>query len=173
MSSLSYTIGIDFGGVLSEHDGGDAAHKSTVINMKGAIESVSKLKSEMGHKLLIVSFCGAPRARETKASMDASGLSALFDDQFYVSKREHKKYICKHFGCDVMIDDRAGILDDVKAMNPTIVTILFGEDPGSQNKKRHLWAKDWDKVVEIISELAGPKCEPDLSIDIAPYCHRV
>ena len=35
--------------------------------------------------------------------------------------------ICDYLGCNVMIDDRIDILDDIKQNNPNITTILFGD----------------------------------------------
>jgi len=170
--TVSYTIGIDFGGVLSEHDGGDAEHRTTVINMDGAIEAVTKLKNEIKHALAIISFCGFSRARDTKKSMDESGLSKLFDAQFYVKKREDKKYICNYLGCDFMIDDREFILDDVKTLNPGAVTILFGGDKGP-NQKHHLWAPNWEEVLRLVSEHSGPKVVANPLQPISVYCHSV
>ena len=68
----SFTIGIDFGGVLSQHDSrvapGDASHINTAIDMPNAVESLMALKAE-GHHLFLISFCGKSRAIETKASL--------------------------------------------------------------------------------------------------------
>lgn len=172
---MSFTIGIDYGGVLSIHDGGDAEHKTTDANMEGAIDGVANLK-KAGHHLNIISFCGMRRAVATKHSVDSSGLSEFFDNQYYVGNRDHKKYICKYLGCDFMIDDREAILNDVLKYNPGIVTILFQTKPATKCLRKtypHILASNWENVVEIINGKIGThsKVPEDSSVDFVKYCH--
>ncbi len=147
MDTSQFNIGIDFGGVLSIHDGGNSEHKNTLINVPGASESVTKLKT-MNHNLFIVSFCGLSRAKETKLSIDSSDLHNVFTQQYYVKKKEYKREICDYVGCHFMIDDRQEILDYIKKTNKNIITILFGES--KQKQPMHQYASDWNEVVSII-----------------------
>src|ERR1041385_8370851 len=103
MDTSQFNIGIDFGGVLSIHDGGNVEHKNSLINIP--LESIIKLKT-IDHNLYIVSFCGLTRAKETKLSIESSALHNAFTNQYYVKKREHKREICEYTGCHFMIDVR-------------------------------------------------------------------
>ncbi len=164
-------IGVDFGGVLSVHDGGNTEHKNTLINMPFALETLQKLKDN-GNKLYLVSFCGKTRAIETKKSIELSGATHLFENQFYVRNREYKADICEHIGCNFMIDDREEILDNVIANNKKITTILFGSDHA--NNKKHMCAKDWNDVFEIITRCGKlDKVDGNNSINIGPLIYRV
>jgi hypothetical protein len=67
MEKKAYRIGIDFGGVLSQHDKthlledrNRQQHRNVQIDMPFAIESLQQLKAD-GHSLLLISFCGRQR----------------------------------------------------------------------------------------------------------------
>lgn len=150
MSYKKFKIGIDFGGVLSIHDSkitNDAGleHKNTAINMPFAIDNLKKLK-EQGHELYIISFCGKSRANETRTSIEKSGLSDLFTAQYYVKDRSYKNELCQYIGCHFMIDDNAGILDNIKTYNKSITTILFDTTFHSSHK----CVKDWNILSNLI-----------------------
>lgn len=170
-------VGCDFGGVLSKldkgkEDKGEKEHISTCINMKGAVKRIQKLKEDFNCELFIISYCGFSRAEKTKESLETSGLSSLFNQQYYVKDRKYKKYICKYLGTDFMIDDKEEILNDVKTENTATTTILFGKKP---NNKKHIYAKDWNEVVNIIDTYTDTvkKVVDDPSLDISSYCHDV
>ena len=166
--SSKYVLGIDFGGVLSKHDGGDTEHKNVSIDMEYAIVELTRLK-ELGYILYIISFCGSSRAKETSKGLKENDLTKLFDGEFYVSKREYKKYICKYLGCDFMIDDREFILEDVKTENPNLTTILFGSSSSS-----HKSAKDWKEVSDIVTKHEKSKMAiADSTINISSYCYKL
>lgn len=146
-------IGIDFGGVLSIHDGGLSEHRETTINMPGAVEAIKRLHSA-GHKLFIISFCGRSRAVETRASLAKAGLSEFFEDQFFCKDKSNKALICKYLGCDVMIDDRTEILEKVRAINPLINAVLFGEEP----------TRDWTATLNAIENMSPTSICPDAAL---------
>lgn len=167
---MSYNIGIDFGGVLSVHDGGNTEHKNTCINIPDAINSLSYLKSN-GHSLSLISFCGKTRAYETFDSLKNGGYDTLFDNQFYVKSTNSKSKICKYSGIHIMIDDRVEILDNVLQNGPNkIITIWFGTDEKSDS---HIVAKNWEQVLEIISRQieVNKETKEDPTIDINKLCY--
>jgi hypothetical protein len=129
-------IGIDFGGVLSIHDGGGRSqsqeHGSTVINIPGGVSALQRLKTE-GHSLHLISFCGKRRAEETKATILASEEARdLFDGLHFVKKASLKGEVCKHIGIDVMIDDRLDVLIPcVQSGTPTV--FWFKGDPNFED----------------------------------------
>jgi hypothetical protein len=132
---MSYTIGIDFGGVLSKHDSHRAEHRNTSIDMPGALVAIENLKKD-GHVLHLVSYCGKTRAIETIQSIKKSPVASSFEKLFFVTDREYKQYVCNFLGCDFMIDDNSEILDCVAEHNPKIVTIEFDfQDSTTHNAK--------------------------------------
>lgn len=150
--SEKFNIGVDFGGVLSIHDSkttnvSGSEHRNTAINMPLAEDSVKFLKDQ-GHNLHLISFCGKSRAAETRVSMNDSGLSDLFKGMYFVKSKPSKNELCQHLGCHFMIDDNIEILDNIKAHNSKIVTILFDGD----EHPVHKCAKDWNSVLKIIDE---------------------
>jgi hypothetical protein len=149
-SKQNLKIGIDFGGVLSIHDGGNKEHINTNINMPNSISSLEKLKND-GHILYLISYCGKPRAIETKKAID--NYNHLFAGQYYVTKREYKGFLCNYLDCDIMIDDRASILEKIKTNYPKTILIKFGEAKEETDFVPDKIAKDWDNVIQIISSL--------------------
>ena len=126
MELMSFTIGIDFGGVLSKHDKSSidsGEHINTVIDMPYAVDVLKTLHKE-GHSLNIISFCGRRRAYESLQSLADNKLSCLFTTQHYVKDRLYKAHICAYIGCHIMIDDRVDILDNIK--NNFLIHIQFG-----------------------------------------------
>ena len=112
-----------------------------------AEDSVKFLK-EQGHDLYLISFCGKSRAAETRVSMNDSGSSDMFKEMYFVKSKPSKNELCQHLGCHFMIDDNIEILDNIKAHNSKIVTILFDGD----EHPVHKCAKDWNSVLKIIDE---------------------
>lgn len=167
---MSYVICIDFGGVLSVHDGGSSEHTNTSINMEGAIEGIIELSKT--HQLNIVSFCGKTRAVVTKASLEDSGLGELFAGQYYVKNKNFKLNICDYLGCHFMIDDRIEILDHIKESNKEIVTIWF---EGTGQSSDHVVAKDWQEVLSIIEKYDSAKhtVVSNSSADISKFIYAL
>lgn len=153
--ATTFRIGVDFGGVLSQHDSrvapGDASHVNTAIDMPKAIENLLALK-EAGHLLFLISFCGKSRAIETKASLereslpDGQPLASLFQQIVFVKDRQYKKQMCEYLNCHFMIDDRTDILHNVATAVTRTIPILFGQRHSSQFRAAH----DWDTVTHII-----------------------
>ena len=160
-------IGIDFGGVLSIHDNGDAEHKNTFMNMPNALSSLEQLKND-GHELYLISFCGKNRAIETHQSIKDNNADH-FIEQYYVSDKKNKSQICKKIGCHFMIDDQIPILDNVRMVNPNIITILFGQN----NHPVHKCAKDWSEALKIICESEVKEIKPELSLDVKKLIYNV
>lgn len=124
--SARLSIGVDYGGVCSWHDDNYEASSKTEadnktndasINMPDCVESLEKLKS-LGHRLVLISFCGASRARKTRAMLEPL---ELFDVMYFVKKRKYKQLVCQKEGIDIMIDDRLDVLQTIK----TAETVLF------------------------------------------------
>ena len=153
--ATTFRIGVDFGGVLSQHDSRvahhDPSHVNTAIDMPGAIQHLLALKQD-GHLLFLISFCGKSRAIETKASLereslpDGQPLASLFQQIFFVKDRKYKKQICEYLNCHFMIDDRADILDHIATTVTHTIPIHFGQRHSSQFRP----APDWETVTHII-----------------------
>lgn len=145
----SLKIGIDFGGVLSIHDGKcvDKEHRNVIINMPQALESLLELKKQ-GHKLYLISFAGKSRSIETYNSIKDIN---LFDDYFFVKDKKYKKDISEYLGLDLMIDDNIGIIYDVSKYTNTI---LFLGDPNAdtpnQIPKNTKICTCWNNVIKYI-----------------------
>lgn len=177
---MSLRIGIDVGGVLSQHrakntDGSE--HQGTSIDMPRCKEFLSKLK-QIGHDLYIISFCGKSRAIETIQEIkkithiNADGKEQpIFDDDSklcFVKKKEYKGKACKHFGIDVLIDDTLSLFEYVQKDSTMTSFIWFQGDPlfeelliTNEEKKdgkneeisqnnNVLIAKDWDQAYSTI-----------------------
>lgn len=169
-------VGIDFGGVLSIHDGGHVTsreHRSVQINMPGAVEALYQLR-EREHTLSIVSFCGKARAVETNAALVRAFPQGVFHQRFFVKDRFHKKHIVHHAGCDVLVDDTFDILQDVldDADNHCRHVVWFRGDPSaaaasasdpaaassssSPSLPPGMWiAETWDDVVRVCEQIAS------------------
>lgn len=134
---MSRTIGIDFGGVLSIHDAPDTGkeHRSVAINMPHAIDALRRLKAA-GHKLVLVSFAGKSRSAETRASIEAT-CPDIFDQVYFVKDKGYKLAICRYAGCDVMIDDRADVLEPF--VGSSVLPILYG----STEPSHFITMRDW------------------------------
>lgn len=134
--SKSFTIAVDFGGVLSIHDSKNTTgseHHNVSINMAGALEALASLK-KAGHKLHLVSFCGHRRAVETAESIGKSA-PGVFDSLYFVRDKAYKKHICAYLGADIMIDDTLPILVDIAKHGEPRQLILFSGDPGFKNQE--------------------------------------
>lgn len=145
----SLKIGIDFGGVLSIHDtpaDTSSGHRSTAINVNGAVETLKKLKSK-GHELFLISFCGRSRAVETANAIEKQ-IPGLFSHLFFVKDKKFKKDLVRALGCDIMIDDTVDIISDVDDQKLNCQLIWFTGDP---NLERPESIPKWNKGVELSS----------------------
>ena len=139
-------IGVDIGGVLV----GKGESSNHLFDVPNSLDALKYLSSN--NYLYIISYC---KERRAQISYDQLVDLGLFWSQYYVSEKSFKSSIISYLDCDVMIDDRENILDDIKTHNPTVVTILF-QRYNKQKKTRHklhYLAEDWDKVVEIIESI--------------------
>jgi hypothetical protein len=139
-------IGIDIGGVLSADD-----KNPKLINVSNAFNSLIKFK-ELGHQLYIISYSKGRRSMLRYEKLVENGHCELFAETYFVSERCYKRDVLNHIGCNIMIDDKESILDEVKLSNPNIITILYQEfnDQKKNKHKRHLIANNWDELVAKI-----------------------
>jgi len=179
---MSLRIGVDFGGVLSVHDGANtdgSEHRATLINMPDAIESLRLLK-DLGHKLYLNSFCGKARAIETKKSLDEN-VPDLFDGIYFVKSKKFKGDVTKYLGCDVMIDDTLDILMNIHQYNTCPNKIWFKGDPSRNQTETSqpeeldaniISADNWKEVVAICSNIK-PSAQPDVSVNISSKIYSI
>jgi hypothetical protein len=147
-------IGIDYGGVCSvkaedyENDNKEFLEGNRTLSMPGCEEALRTLAEK--HDLYLISFCGARRAKETKAFLEKT-YPGLFKELYFVKDRHHKNAICKLIGTDVMIDDRADVLATITKTH----CIHFAGDPAFHdamldNAPR---AYSWEETVKMINGL--------------------
>lgn len=174
---MSYVIGIDFGGVLSRHDKQYVKsekileHTSTVIDMPHVVESLQLLHAE-GHSLHIISFCGKKRAHESSQSLTDNNISHLFKSQNYVKHKQYKAHLCDYIGCNVMIDDRRDILDNIKTCLPHIHTIWLNTGNITIHNIHHV-ATNWHDVLRILHILSPTYSVPNKTIRISQFIHTL
>jgi hypothetical protein len=170
-------IGVDYGGVCSISAENYEDSKKLIneeINMPGCREALKKLKS-LGHKLVLVSFCGARRARQTREYLAPLG---LFDELVFVKNRDHKTKICKFYGLDVMIDDRLDILETVA---PTQAILFdygsytdkpFGVVPSTVKKDTKIYySSSWPSTLDLLSTMQPLGLVPDKTFTIDNLCY--
>ena len=161
-------IAVDFGGVCSAA-GGEYEERDEdgveMINVPHCAETIRQLK-DLGHRVILVSFCGRRRAVATRDYLETK-MSGLFDQLFFVKKREYKKAICARYGVDVLIDDNADILRSLEA--PTVGILFTYEKPETRDDSM-LIAKSWHHVPILISMLSSDHTE-NKSINIDKMCY--
>lgn len=112
---MNLRIGVDYGGVCSA----SAEHcDSEQIDVPGCLETL-RLMKQNGHYLVLISFCGAKRAKATREYLETLN---VFDKMYFVKNKLFKNQICQYEGIDVMIDDRIDVLNTIM---PPADTILF------------------------------------------------
>lgn len=161
---MSLTIGIDYGGVCSIHDSKheDESFKGEVgINMDGCLESLQRLSKK--HKLVLISFCGLSRARETKKYLSTLSVNP-FSEVYFVKKRPNKQKICEFVGADIMIDDRLDILEVIKNTK----TLHFKSHPSDTYSKfvSNYMADSWLEIEKIIDTLKPVGLVPQKNMSI-------
>jgi hypothetical protein len=150
-------IGIDFGGVLSIYDkhcnrSDEDEHQSIEINMPNAIESLIKFK-DIGHQLYLISYCGDRRAIETKRSiLRTLPRKDLFNELYFVQRTSHKADVCRLLGCDIMIDDKLKILNNIQRIIPTMKLIWFSSSD-IYHSPEMLKVNSWCDLIKIIDEV--------------------
>ena len=166
--SPTLVIGVDFGGVCSVHseryETNDEASEE-LINVPGCVEALTTMR-QAGHKLILVSFCGAKRA---KATRDYLKDKDLFDELIFVKDRKYKADACKRFGIDVLIDDRQDILSTIAPTQSILFTYendLAGKK--TQAPKYMRIAKNWEDVLMILPSIKRLNIQPNITIDLMP-----
>jgi hypothetical protein len=154
---LPLKIGIDFGGVLTiynkHHRSEEDEHQSIEINMPGAIDSLIKLK-EAGHELYLISYCGARRAIATKRSLlRALPRKDLFNGLYFVKRTSDKADVCRLLGCDVMIDDKLQILNNIHRLIPTMKFLWFVSPEMNLYPPDMIKVESWSDIMKTIDEV--------------------
>lgn len=165
-------IAVDFGGVCSVHSERYETKEEGIegINVPGCIETLTALKAA-GHKLILLSFCGARRAKNTRDYLTEKH-TGLFDELIFVKDRKYKSVICNRYGIDVLIDDRQDILSTV-APTQSILFTYENELAGKKTqapKYMHI-AKTWDDVPVILIRIKKLDLAPNNSINISKLCY--
>jgi hypothetical protein len=165
-------IGIDYGGVCSAHSDFYESKEYTEevgVNIPDCVDVLKKLK-ELGHELILVSFCGAKRAKETNEYLNKL---QLFDKMYFVKKRDYKDAICRYEGIDVMIDDRLDILQTIK--NTDTLWFKYENHPSNLETKfePQFYASNWLDVANIISAMKPKNLNKDNAINIVKLCYNV
>lgn len=149
----SLVIGIDFGGVCSVHSERYETkdeESAELINVPGCVEALTALR-QAGHKLILVSFCGAKRASATKEYLADKN---LFDRLVFVKDRKYKATICTKYGIDVLIDDRQDILTTVAPTQSILFT--YENTLAGKNTKAPKYmniAPSWEEVLRILPNI--------------------
>ena len=172
MSSNSIIVGLDFGGVLGQLNGAKGAeHIDTAINMPDAIDTLSNLldptMTTRTYMFKIISFCGYARAVQTHRVLET--YPHLFNEIYFVKDRSFKAELCKYLGCHIMVDDRVEILNNVRRLNPHIITVLFG----TRKSPLHKNVRNWKELCEMIQNYRPVLIVPDSSVIIRDLIHDV
>jgi uncharacterized short protein YbdD (DUF466 family) len=115
------SICIDIGKVLSSRQ----EQTGSIINVTGAKNALEHLHKK--YKLFIISYASKNKImRYAQYTSEELGRD-LFEAQYFVTDRDFKADVAYHLNCNVIIDDREGVLEDVKTKNPDTITILYQE----------------------------------------------
>lgn len=160
---MPLVLNIDFGGVLSKHDGREnkqqsikAEHRSTAVNVPGAQEALRTLKAA-GHRLVLNSFCGRKRAEETKAALTQT-IPGILHQTFFVKDAKHKGFITQCTGADVMIDDRLDVLQEITRIDPGCPLLLWFTEQNKQLAAQALGShkivpvNSWSEIVTVLQD---------------------
>lgn len=163
---------------MSIHDSkadGKEGHRSTSIDMPGAIETLKVMK-QAGHELYLISFCGKDRAGKTADSINKL-LPGLFTGLYFVRKPLHKKFVTAFLGCHVMIDDTFELLEDIMQQKACDRTIFFSGDPRFEKGRRSgdtaietavpglFEASKWSQIPALCAEVTSDR-KPDVSVKL-------
>ncbi len=165
-------IAIDVGGVLTDYEGNEGKENkdNLVINVEGAIETLTKWKSQ-SHNLYIVSYCKEKSAIYRTNKLKEDGQYIYFDFEFYTANKYEKFHIINHIQADIMIDDNEQILNNIKQSNPAVTTILFQEfnDTRKKSHKKHLLANDWKELDELIEKIKIQEKDKGEPLDLTNF----
>lgn len=169
----SLRIGVDYGNVCSSDSEGYEGNTGNeyAINVPNCLETLLKLKAE-GHTLYLISFCGAARARATKAYFDNLHNNP-FSGLYFVKDREYKKYICQKLGIDVMIDDRSDVLSTIT----DTMTLQFNQYNDTNVPRRgrfnpNFRANNWPETYNSLNNINPLGLQPENSLDTSKYCYN-
>lgn len=173
-------IGIDFGGVLSIYNKVDRTdedeHQSVEINMPDALESLIQLK-DAGHRLYLISYCGERRAKETKQSLlRILPRKYLFDAFYFVQRTTQKADVCRFLGCDIMIDDKQKILNNIHRLLPTITLLWFVTPEMNVYAPDLTKVESWSDIMKLINEVLiyhETRHQPDASVVLKDKVHEI
>lgn len=148
--------------MVSIHDGQNngAEHRTTVINMPGALEALYALK-KAGHHLFLISFAGKSRSQETQDSINKT-CPGLFDGLYFVKDKNFKKDVCNFLGCDLMIDDRSDVLDTLAGTKTlgVLYGVLYGD--------AFTWS-NWERLT-VLNPLGAT---PNPTIDLTKKVYKL
>ncbi len=178
-------IAIDAGGVLLKKNSGNDQTDRSRFPIRGAKDNLTKLKKQ-GHTLVLVSFAGRKTAEITMNDMKVH-YPGLFDKLFFVKNKLEKVAICRYIGADVMIDDTAEVLHNIKhgvylgkpkivPGIPTIRRILFtGDDEkdvdrSGDNHDDALVTETWEDIYEMCQDVKKGHVE-DPSVKVLKYVY--
>ncbi len=155
-------IAVDFGGVLSVHDSRKAgqAHFKTDIDMPGALDVLRHLSKT--HDLVLVSFCGKTRAKETRDAIQAQA-PGIFRDLIFVKDKKSKGTICQMLGASYLIDDSEEVLNGCQL---PCRPVWFGEH--THPHVNWLTAKTWKELKPLQGQLHSP-----VSMDVTKLVHQL
>ena len=179
--SIPLKIGIDFGGVLAIHDrthprSDEEEHESVEVNMPNAMESLIKLK-EAGHQLYLISYCGVRRALQTKRSLlRILPRKDLFDRMYFVERTTYKADVCRALGCDIMIDDRLKILNNIQRQIPTMKCLWFISPDVNGYAPDMIKVESWTDIIKTIEEVLiyqAIRHQPDSKVSLKDKIHEI
>jgi hypothetical protein len=160
---MSLKIGIDYNGVCKSKLLGQ-----DIINIPDCLKTLTRLK-EKGHKLYLVSYCGAAKARPLKLYLENL---CIFDDFYFVKNRSFKNLVCKYLGLDVLIDDRLDIIKSIQ--NSYGVHFYFENHESNKNVVDYIpkySANNWNDVKLLLDMLEPKNNVPDENYNIKNLCH--
>ena len=174
-------IGIDFGGVLSVYDktqprSDEDEHQSVEVNMPDAMESLIKLK-DAGHQLYLISYCGQRRAIETQRSLLRTlPRPDLFDGMYFVDRTTYKADVCRALGCDIMIDDKLKILNNIQRQIPTMKLLWFISPDVNGYAPDMIKVESWSDIMKNINEVLiyqAPRHQADSQVTLKDKIHEI
>lgn len=160
---MTLKIGIDYNGVCKSKSLGQ-----DIINIPDCRETLTRLK-EKGHKLYLVSYCGAAKARPLKLYLEKL---RIFDDFYFVKNRSFKNLICKHLGLDTLIDDRLDIIKSIQ--NSYGIHFCFENHESNKNVADYIpkySVNNWNDVELLLDTLEPKNNVPDENYNIKRLCH--
>lgn len=120
-------IASDIGGVLLTSrfnaDGNTADHEASASWLEGALEGLQSLTTT--HEVYLLSFCGKKTEDATRARLKEAGVDTWLPEErwLFCRDRKHKPRLMKAHGIELLIDDRADIVQNVRAQG--LVAIHF------------------------------------------------